>query len=163
MVIISWVMSTITIENQPLYTSLFQVLGLLIYILWPLLVGKALMEYLPPKISLSEAFFILNWFIVAVEFFAVAIIYPGETLTFTGLPALLFFYALYAAVQSMSFPGKVLRSIEKKREANFGEYIGDFFLIFFLPIGIWFLQPRINRVVEESELNSTASHSPDPN
>lgn len=42
---------------------------------------------------------------------------------------------------------KSLRVAEENRPVSFWEPIGDFFLILFFPVGIWFLQPRINRVV----------------
>ena len=61
------------------------------------------------------------------------------------------FYVFYAFLYYLSFPGRSLRTIENKRLPDFGEYIGDFFLVLFLPIGIWFLQPRINRIADEQE------------
>jgi hypothetical protein len=29
------------------------------------------------------------------------------------------------------------------------DYIGEFFLFWFFPIGIWFIQPRINNIVSK--------------
>jgi hypothetical protein len=44
------------------------------------------------------------------------------------------------------FAAKTLKSIELGRLAKFGDYAGEFFLIWFSPIGIWVLQPRLNRL-----------------
>ena len=52
------------------------------------------------------------------------------------------FFVLY-------FNAKALRSVELQRRARFGDYIGEFCLFWFFPIGLWFLQPRINKVFEE--------------
>lgn len=41
-----------------------------------------------------------------------------------------------------------LKAAEKGREAGIRESADEFFLLWFFPIGIWFLQPRINRLVE---------------
>jgi hypothetical protein len=49
------------------------------------------------------------------------------------------------------FIAKSLKSVEYNREALIGEYIGEFFLIWFFPIGVWFLQPKINRIFESTE------------
>jgi hypothetical protein len=49
----------------------------------------------------------------------------------------------------MYFTAKTITSVEMKKETHFSDYIGDFFLIWFFPVGIWFLQPRINRLLEE--------------
>jgi hypothetical protein len=45
------------------------------------------------------------------------------------------------------FAAKTLKSIELGRLAKFGDYAGEFFLIWFSPIGIWVLQPRLNRLM----------------
>ena len=47
--------------------------------------------------------------------------------------------------------GRALRKKKNNREAGLSESIGDFFLTFFLPLGIWFLQPRTNKIVESQD------------
>jgi len=42
---------------------------------------------------------------------------------------------------------KTLNSAEMQKEAHFSDYIGDFFLLWVFPIGVWFIQPRINSLV----------------
>ena len=37
---------------------------------------------------------------------------------------------------------KTYKTIELNRTVSFGSFVGEFFLILFLPIGIWFLQPK---------------------
>ncbi len=49
-------------------------------------------------------------------------------------------YAYYSVAKS-------LKSNELDREAKFSECIIDAITIFALPIGIWFIQPRINRIL----------------
>ena len=39
---------------------------------------------------------------------------------------------------------------ELQKEATFNDFVGEFFLIWFYPIGIWFVQPEINKVHETS-------------
>jgi uncharacterized RDD family membrane protein YckC len=38
---------------------------------------------------------------------------------------------------------------ETSKPASFYDYAGPFFLIWFFPIGVWFTQPRINRLYEQ--------------
>lgn len=54
-------------------------------------------------------------------------------------------------LHNLWFIAKCLRSVEAGGEVNLGAYIGDFFLLLFLPIGIWILQPRINRIAGTEE------------
>jgi len=49
------------------------------------------------------------------------------------------FYDLY-------FVPKSLVTVESGKQATFYDYAGPFFLKWFFPIGIWFIQPRINRL-----------------
>lgn len=47
---------------------------------------------------------------------------------------------------------KSIRSVELGRKVSFKECIIDFLLLFAFPIGVWFIQPRINRLYAVNEL-----------
>jgi hypothetical protein len=61
-------------------------------------------------------------------------------LTFFGI-----FYTFYNVPKS-------LKSIELGRKAHFSEYFISALLLFIFPIGVWFIQPRINRIYNENEI-----------
>jgi len=48
-----------------------------------------------------------------------------------------------------NFASKSLVMVETGRRAKFYDYAGPFFLMWFFPIGIWFIQPRINRLYSQ--------------
>ncbi|KLN66875.1 hypothetical protein [Vibrio sp. VPAP30] len=50
---------------------------------------------------------------------------------------------------AMLFSAKQLVVSIKQEKVGFFEYCGPFFLFWFSPIGVWFLQPKINRLIEE--------------
>jgi hypothetical protein len=52
------------------------------------------------------------------------------------------FYCLY-------FISKSLKAVELQGPVTFNDYAGEFFLIWFFPIGVWFIQPRINKLFDE--------------
>ena len=54
--------------------------------------------------------------------------------------------ALVATVYAFRFNAKLLVSYEIGENAHIANYIGEFFLFWFMPIGIWILQPRINKI-----------------
>jgi hypothetical protein len=56
------------------------------------------------------------------------------------------FYCLY-------FNAKALKTVEWQRRVKFDDFIGEFFLIWFFPIGIWIIQPRINKLFETTPDN----------
>lgn len=139
----------LTIENNVEITLVLTIVGAIAYSLWPIVLGNELNQLLPKKVKLNYNLFLINIFICLVVFVGSIIIAYGETLRFTGIYALPFFYVAYAYLYCLAFPAKALKSIELGREASLGDYIGDFFLIWFLPIGIWFIQPRINKIANK--------------
>ncbi len=52
------------------------------------------------------------------------------------------FYLLY-------FVSKSLVLGESGKLVSFYEYAGPFFLLWFFPIGVWFIQPKVNRLYAE--------------
>lgn len=52
------------------------------------------------------------------------------------------FYCLY-------FNAKALKTVEYQKPVTISDFVGEFFLIwFFCPIGIWIIQPRVNRIFD---------------
>ena len=60
----------------------------------------------------------------------------------------LYIFSFLCVVYCMLFSAQTFKSIFLGRETNFSEYADEFFLIWIYPVGIWFLQPRINKMVE---------------
>ena len=52
------------------------------------------------------------------------------------------FYSLY-------FVAKTFKTVELQREVKFSDFAGEFFMIWFYPIGIWIVQPKINKMIKE--------------
>jgi len=138
-----------TVEGQPEITAVLRVTGLLIYFSWQLSIAHGLYNFLPAKVEMNYKLFIINWFVFIVACCAVLIYSDGEGMTFSGLAALPMLYVAYAFIHVLTFPGRLLRSVELSKEASFGDYIGTVVLMFFWPIGIWFVQPRINIIAAE--------------
>ena len=48
---------------------------------------------------------------------------------------------------------KLMKTAELQRKPDGDEFIGEFFLFWFFFVGIWILQPRINKMFEQEELD----------
>lgn len=66
-----------------------------------------------------------------------------------GLIILLHLFSMVCIFLGLGFAAKTMKSVELGRMAKFGDYAGEFFLIWFLPIGVWILQPRLNKLIED--------------
>lgn len=152
--LIGIILSNFTIHGFPLETAVINIIGLFIILMYPFIIGYALQKYVLNKIILNINLFQFNLLVFFAVYSVIMIISDGKGMIFSGLISLPFYYVFYAMMNSFAFPAKTIRSIELNQEARFGDYIGDFFLIFFLPIGIWFIQPRINRIVRNDSFSS---------
>ncbi len=47
------------------------------------------------------------------------------------------------------FVSKIFKTVELQRKVTFSDFAGEFFMICFYFIGIWILQPKINKMVED--------------
>ncbi|WP_343635993.1 hypothetical protein [Fluviicola sp.] len=63
---------------------------------------------------------------------------------------LLHFFSIFCMLHTFFFVAKTVKSIELQRNPRFSNFVGDFFLIWIFPVGIWFIQPRINALVEKA-------------
>lgn len=57
-------------------------------------------------------------------------------------------FAMFCIFYSLYFVAKTLKTAELQREVTFSDFVGEFFLAWFFPIGVWILQPRINKMIE---------------
>jgi hypothetical protein len=58
-------------------------------------------------------------------------------------------FVMFCMIYCLYFTAKTFRTVELQREVHSGDYLGEFFLIWFFPIGVWIIQPRINKIVQE--------------
>ena len=72
----------------------------------------------------------------APEFWIFAIIFP------------LHFFCMFCMFYCLYFVAKTFKTVELQRKVTFADFAGEFFLIWFYPIGIWIIQPKINRMIE---------------
>ena len=58
-------------------------------------------------------------------------------------------FSMFCILYSLYFVAKTFKTVELQREVTFSDFAGEFFLIWFYPIGIWIVQPKINKMVED--------------
>ena len=66
-------------------------------------------------------------------FYMIAFIFP------------LHFLAMGCSFYNIYFAAKTIKTVELQREVQFSDYVGEFFMFWFYPIGMWIVQPKINQ------------------
>lgn len=60
----------------------------------------------------------------------------------------LHFFSMFCIFYSLYFVAKTLKAVELQKQVEFADYAGEFFLMWFFMIGIWLIQPRINKMFD---------------
>ena len=128
---------------------------MVIYFWWFWSAAMGLQTYLPPGVHLKTSRFKIFFFTPLVYMFvllAISSLYgfgiqPNPLLLFLLVPIHIFsvfcmFYIIY-------FIAKTVKTVELQRKTEFSDYIGEFFLLWFFFIGVWIIQPKINKIVEK--------------
>ncbi|MDW3196841.1 MAG: hypothetical protein R8G66_30980 [Cytophagales bacterium] len=141
-------MSRFTWVGNEFLNTVLNLIGTLLYMIWYFAIGLEITERLPKKVELPKTLFIINGFVVICSFVTLAMFFDGSFESNGLLGFIWVVYFMYALFQFFFYPAKALNSNELEKEAGFGDYFGDFFLMLFWPIGIWWIQPRLNKIAE---------------
>ena len=125
-------------------------IGIGVIFLWSFLLTHELIKITSEKYQLNSTLYYINATIFFVIYFTIMYLNNGEEYNFTGVYAFLGLYVFYAFLQSYGFAGRIIKSTELDRKSRKRESIGYFFLLIFLPIGIWILQPKVNRLLNQA-------------
>jgi hypothetical protein len=55
-------------------------------------------------------------------------------------------FAMFCMFYCIYFASKTMKKFEYQKKIGFGDYAGEFFLMWFFPLGIWILQPKLNQI-----------------
>lgn len=80
-------------------------------------------------------------------FFIAAVVNIGMI----GFFMLVHLFNMFCIFYCMYFVAKTYKIAELQRPVTFSDYIGEFFLVWFYPVGVWILQPEINRMAETED------------
>ena len=61
-------------------------------------------------------------------------------------------FSIFSSFYSFYIEAKLLKTVEIQQKAEINNYIREFILFWIFIIGIWFIQPRINRIFEQENV-----------
>ncbi len=118
---------------------------------WFWSMGSFLSSIVEPSLRLKMGFFRFALVYPGLYIFVFMALFQSST-TNPALVAIIFplhFFAMFCLFYDLYFVSKSLVLAETNKPVSFYDYAGPFFLIWFFPIGVWFTQPRINRLYAE--------------
>lgn len=133
--------------DQRIFIGLTALLGLLLFgWIWSISVAcyRALPKELAssPKIMQAGLVYAFAYMLLGQALF----VEPGQSLP--GYVFALHILAMAAIFYALGFTAKQLTKLEYGKKVDFFAYSGPFFLLWFFPIGVWFIQPKVNRLLD---------------
>jgi hypothetical protein len=120
------------------------------------LLGDSLFKKLPEGHDLKIKRFYFSLLFPAVYVIAVYILFPGgfeinqnnyRAFGWWLLIILPFhLFAMFCIFYVIWFIAKSIATIENNKVVGFDHYSGNFFLLWFYPIGIWFVHPKVRKI-----------------
>lgn len=140
------------------YMSFFPIimiifLGVLFGWFWSVAIG--LQRVIPDEIKLKVTRFKIFLLIPIVYilfflgFFMASYTSAVPTPGIFAIIFLLHLFSIFCIFYSLYFVAKTFKTAELQRKVTFSDFAGEFFLIWFYPIGIWIIQPKINKMLKE--------------
>ena len=100
-------------------------------------------------IPLAYITLIIVWLFVSINGAGTARFDPGIWVAIVPLHL----FSTFCMFYNLYFVAKTLKTVELQRQVTFGDFVLEFFLAWFFPIGVWILQPRINKLIEGYEIS----------
>lgn len=125
-------------------------LEFLISAAWIGLMGSFLNSITRPSLRLKTRFFYVA-LIYSSLYGYLESAFPGNHSSYVSVEILLGVFAAICAIYSLRFVSKSLILAETGKPASFYDYVGILLLnIWYFPIGVWVIQPRINDLYAET-------------
>ena len=111
---------------------------------WLYFLGMATNQFIPSHMRVSNVFFIVRLSFSLVYIIIMAIYFTHEVPNY-AIP--LHIVATFLVFSCLWTCSKTIVVAETQKDHGYDRYIGTFLLLWFLPVGIWFVQPRLNRLM----------------
>lgn len=169
--VMSQIMNSVLTQDPGNFESLFKpfalipfatILFMAVYYGWMWSIGIGLSKKLPFELKPNTTWFKITMifpfvYLILFSFFMYSMIGSlsqmneniNPDFTYIGFIFPLHLMAMVCSFYNLYFVAKVIKTSEKQKGVGFGDYIGEFFLIWFFFVGVWILQPKINEMSEE--------------
>lgn len=146
------------------YLIAFGFISTIVYWLWYWSIGVGLNSKVPENVKLPNTTFKVFLLLPAIYLFAaLAFVFTMMSrlpeLEAGGAPPFnpalitlilpLHFFSIFCIFYCIYFVAKTIKTVELQRKVTFSDFVAEFFLVWFFPIGIWILQPTINKLMDK--------------
>ena len=114
---------------------------------WLWSVASACSKALPPELTSSTKPMQFCLVYTLVYLFISGSFFFGAGGQLKGYIVVMHLLAMVSIFYALGFTAKQLAKLERGQNVSFFSYSGPFFLFWFFPVGIWFIQPKVNQLL----------------
>jgi uncharacterized membrane protein len=158
LVLIGYAIGVKTLTAQSTYPVAASVLAIVVfwalYAGWLWAIASEANRRLDPSLQKSPKWMIIGLAYAVLYMFGGMIFLSRTADTGQGIPGFIFplhVLAMFGIFYAMAFTAKRLITLERQQEVTFFDYSGAFFLFWFFPIGVWIIQPRVNKLLGSND------------
>jgi hypothetical protein len=153
--------SVMTSRNPTIMFAAFPIMMILfigLFFGWFYALGTNLHKKLPYTVTMNLTKFKIFLFIPVVYMLFLSVFMFGmfSNISTGGQPNPAIFalivplhlFSMFCIFYCLYFNAKALKTVEWQKPVTFSDFAGEFFLIWFFPIGVWIIQPRINKLFD---------------
>ena len=153
------------------YFPYIMILYVIMFFGWFWSIAIGLQKNIPSEIKMKIKKFKILFFIPLIYIISITLLMAGEfsgteinSFSLIGWPlyiiVLLHLFSMFCIFYSMYFVAKTIKTAELKRKVEFGDFAGEFFLFWFYFIGVWIIQPKVNKLYkdENTAINNSQTH-----
>ncbi len=131
-------------------------ISMILFMGWFYSIGVGLHKLLPKEVDLNLNKFKFFIFFPLIYIMILILWRPLNELIKIdfGLTIPFHLFSMFCMFYVMYFCSKTIKSIEMNKEVTFSDYSSEFFLFWFYIIGIWILQPKINKIYSEKIIST---------
>jgi hypothetical protein len=134
----------------PLVSVIVAELCWICFALWFWSLGSFLNSIVRPDLRLNVRFFQFALAYPPVYMAVFQVVFERPTTAYVTAMFPFHLLAMFCVFFDLKFVSQSLAMAETGRAVSFYDYAGPFFLLWFFPVGIWFVHPRINRLYDAS-------------
>jgi len=148
------------------FMMIFMVIALVLflggYLAWLWSLGVTLQKRIPESLRFNTMLFKIFFFFPVVYYLGIIVFmkfsmgYFVSNIANHSMANLLWilpfhFFTIFCFIFCMYFAAKVFKTAELNKKVSFSDFAGEFALIWIFPVGIWIIQPKINKLVQDPE------------
>ncbi|MCB2378929.1 hypothetical protein LGH70_15115 [Hymenobacter sp. BT635] len=148
--------------TSPFTDRILDLVSVFVLMAWVVLQVNALNQLRANLEGYSVTWFLINVFVVLTAWSYSSIsedpdfYISGTKWQVSGMGSLAFLYIVFAYLHVHWFPGSMLKATETGERTDASQGLKAFLLYFFWPIGVWLIQPRLNKLWEEQQWSQRA-------